>query len=145
MTRLAAALLLGLALLASACRSAPVKPPEPEPTPTPAPSSGEPLPVKKVDIDIVVAAWAEPSRLPYGGGDAQILVRVQKRGNVPVAGVEVRLATSQGSLYSAGRVLVTDASGMTRDRLSTRRTTNIVLNAGGTRYSFRVPVEATPQ
>jgi hypothetical protein len=136
-----ATLLLCLALLAPACRSAP---PKPEPL-EPPPRSEEPLPVKKVDIDIIVAAWAEPSRLPHGGGDAQILVRVQKRGGVPVAGVEVRLASSQGSLFSAGRVLVTDARGMTRDRLSTRRTTNIVLNAGGTRYSFRVPVDANQQ
>jgi hypothetical protein len=141
--RRSAATLLGLALLAPGCRSAPAKPPQPEPTPPP--PFAEPLPVKKVDIDIVVAAWAEPSHLPYGGGDAQILVRVQKRGNVPVAGVEVRLATSQGSLFSRGKVLITDTSGMTRDRLSTRRTTSVVLNAGGTRYSFRVPVDANPQ
>ena len=130
-------LLLGLALLAPGCRSAPPRPAPSEPPPRIA----EPLPVKKVDIDIVVAAWAEPARLPYGGGDAQILVRVQKRGGVPVAGVEVRLASSQGRLFSAGRVLVTDERGMTRDRLTARRTTTIVLNAGGTRYTFRVPIE----
>jgi len=140
--RSSTALLLGLALVAPGCRSAPAKP-EPIEAPPP-PRNLEPLPVKKVDIDIVVAAWAEPSRLPYGGGDAQILVRVQKRGGVPVAGVEVRLASSLGTLFSAGRVLVTDVRGMTRDRLSTRRTTNIVLNAGGTRYTFRVLVEDGP-
>jgi hypothetical protein len=135
--RWAPLLLPGLALLAAGCRSAPPRPAPSEPPPRIA----EPLPVKKVDIDIVVAAWAEPSRLPQGGGDAQILVRVQKRGGVPVAGVEVRLASSRGRLFSSGRVLVTDERGMTRDRLSTRRTTHIVLNAGGTRYTFRVPVE----
>jgi len=134
----AAPLLLGLALLAPGCSSGPPRKPEP---PEPPARVAEPLPVKKVDIDIVVAAWAEPARLPYGGGDAQILVRVQKRGGVPVAGVEVRLASSQGRLFSGGKVLVTDERGMTRDRLSTRRTTSIVLNAGGTRYTFRVPVE----
>ena len=140
--RWSAAVLVGVALAAPGCRSAPAKPaPVEAPPPSRAP---EPLPVKKVDIDIVVAAWAEPSRLPFGGGDAQILVRVQRRGGVPVAGVEVRLASSQGSLFSAGRVLVTDAGGMTRDRLSTRRTTTVVLNAGGTRYTFRVPVEDDP-
>jgi len=138
--RLALSLLAGLALVAG-CRSVPPR----QPYEPPPPPSEEPLPVKKVDIDIIVAAWAEPSRLPYGGGDAQILVRVQKRGSVPVAGVEVRLATSQGSLFSNGHVLVTDVRGMTRDRLSTRKTANVVLNAGGTRYSFRVPVDSKPE
>jgi hypothetical protein len=140
-SRLALALLTGLALGAAGCRSAPPR----QPYEPPPPPSEEPLPVKRVDIDIIVAAWAEPSRLPYGGGDAQILVRVQKRGGIPVAGVEVRLATSQGSLFSNGHVLVTDVRGMTRDRLSTRKTTNVVLNAGGTRYSFRVPVDSKPE
>jgi len=138
--------LFSLALIASlglaqGCRSAA---PRQEPI-EPPPRSEEPLPVKKVDIDIIVAAWAEPSRLPYGGGDVQILVRVQKRGGVPVAGVEVRLASSQGSLFSAGRVLVTDVRGMTRDRLSTRKAANVVLNAGGTRYSFRVALDSKPE
>lgn len=137
---LALALVAGLAPGWPGCRSAPVHEPPELPPP-----SAEPLPVKKVDIDIVVAAWAEPSRLPYGGGDVQILVRVQRRGGVPVAGVEVRLASAQGSLFSGGRVLVTDARGMTRDRLSTRKTASVVLNAGGTRYSFRVPVDPKPE
>jgi hypothetical protein len=140
--RLALALIVGLALLPARCKSAPPRQPPEPPAPPP---SAEPLPVKKVDIDIVVAAWAEPSRLPYGGGDAQILVRVQKRGGIPVAGVEVRLATSQGTLFSSGHVLVTDVRGMTRDRLSTRRIATVVLNAGGTRYSFGVPVDSKPE
>jgi hypothetical protein len=42
-------------------------------------------------------------------------------------------------------VLTTDAQGMTRDRLTTRRTTTITLNAGGTRYRFQVPVEEAPR
>jgi hypothetical protein len=103
------------------------------------------LPVKPVQEDIVVAAWAEPRELPPGGGQAQILVRVQKRGGARFPGVEVRLRTSIGSLYSAGRVLVTDAQGMTRDRLTTRRTAIVTLNAGGTRYRFRVPVPEPEQ
>lgn len=132
--------LAGLVLAPAACRSAP-----PRTRPEEPPPAEEPLPVKKVDIDIIVAAWAEPSRLPYGGGDVQILVRVQKRGGIPVAGVEVRLAASEGSLFSGGRLLVTDARGMTRDRLSTHKTASLTLNAGGTRYSFRVPVSPKPE
>ena len=54
--------------------------------------------------------------------------------------VQVRLKASTGTLYSKGRVLVTDAQGMTRDRLTTRKTAVITLNAGGTRYRFQVPV-----
>lgn len=100
----------------------------------------EPLPVKTVAEPIVVAAWAEPQQLPPGGGQSQILVRIQKQGGRPFPGVEVRLATSAGSLYSDGRVLVTDAQGMTRDRLTARKTAVITLNAGGTRYRFKVPV-----
>ena len=108
----------------------------------------EPLPVKAVTEPIVVAAWAEPSSLPEGGGQAQILVRVQRKGGGPFPGVEVRLASSTGTLFSAGRVLITDGRGMTRDRLSTRRSARVVLNAGGTRYRFDVrvgdSVDATP-
>jgi hypothetical protein len=103
----------------------------------------DPLPVKVVEEPIVVAAWAEPQQLPAGGGQSQILVRIQKRGGRRFAGVEVRLATSKGSLYSGGRVLVTDAQGMTRDRLTTRETAVVTLNAGGTRYRFRVTVGET--
>jgi hypothetical protein len=100
----------------------------------------EPLPVAEVAEPIVVAAWAEPKELPAGGGQVQILVRIQRRGGKRFPGVEVRLRSSSGTLYSAGRLLVTDASGMTRDRLTTKRTATITLNAGGTRYRFRVPV-----
>jgi hypothetical protein len=88
----------------------------------------------------VVAAWAEPRRLPEGGGSCQILVRVQKKGGRPYAGVEVRLRARPGTLYSKGEVLITDERGMTRDRLTTRKTSSVVLNAGGTRYRFSVPV-----
>jgi hypothetical protein len=97
-----------------------------------------------VEEPIVVAAWAEPKQLPPGGGQAQILVRIQKRGGHRFPGVEVRLRTSAGSLYSNGGVLVTDAQGMTRDRLTTRKGAVITLNAGGTRYRFQVPVAEAP-
>jgi len=45
-----------------------------------------------------------------------------------------------------GDLLPTDESGRTRDRLTIRETAIITLNAGGTRYRFRVPVgeEAKP-
>jgi hypothetical protein len=128
------------------------EPPPPPPPPPgqalapepPVPAGDEPLPVKAVDEPIVVAAWAEPRQLPEGGGQVQILVRIQKRGGQRFPGVEVRLRASPGALYSAGRVLLTDAQGMTRDRLTTRKTAVVTLNAGGTRYRFQVPVAAAP-
>jgi hypothetical protein len=126
---LGAAVLFGLVL--PACQSLFPRSPE------------EPLPVKKVEEEIVVAAWAEPPALPHGGGQVQILVRVQKRGGAPFPGVEVRLVTSSGSLYSQGQILITDGRGMTRDRLTTRQAAVVTLNAGGTRYSFRVGLGAT--
>jgi len=139
---------LGLAsCTALGLRKAPPPPPPPPPpgqplTPEPqTKEEEESLPVKRVEEEIVVAAWAEPRQLPPGGGQAQILVRVQKRGGRRFPGVEVRLRTSKGALYSESRVLTTDAQGMTRDRLTTRRTTIVTLNAGGTRYRFQVPVE----
>lgn len=87
-----------------------------------------------------MAAWSEPAKLPPLGGQCQIIVRVQKRGGAPLPGVEVRLSASRGMLYSAGRILVTDASGKTRDRLTARTGSTITLNAGGTRYRFEVPL-----
>jgi len=104
------------------------------------PDAPEPLPVKKVPEELVVAAWSEPAKLPPAGGQTQILVRVQKRGGAPYAGVEVRLSVSGGSLYSGGKILLTDGRGMTRDRLTAHRAARITLNAGGTRYSFQVPL-----
>ncbi|HEY6548085.1 MAG TPA: hypothetical protein VI589_09270 [Vicinamibacteria bacterium] len=98
------------------------------------------LVVKRVTEQIVVAAWAEPRALPEGGGQAQLLVRIQRRGGAAFPGVEVRFKTSKGSLYSGGKVLVTDKLGLTRDRLTTKKTASITLNAGGTRYTFQVPV-----
>jgi hypothetical protein len=149
-----ASLALRLLLCALACGACATlgrkEPPPPPPVPPGAaltpepPPDDEPLPVTPVQEPIVVAAWAEPKELPSGGGQAQILVRIQKRGGARFPGVEVRLRASQGTLFSAGRVLVTDASGMTRDRLTTKKTATITLNAGGTRYRFQVPVAEAP-
>jgi hypothetical protein len=101
-----------------------------------------PLPVQKAGEEVIVAAWAEPARLPPAGGQAQVLVRVQKRGGAPYPGVQVRLRSSPGTLFSEGKVLVSDAAGQTRDRLAARETSWITVNAGGTVYRFRVPVGA---
>jgi hypothetical protein len=147
--------LLGLAatLVSPACATLdPDAPPPPPPPPPgqplapepPVPPEEEPLPVKVVEEAIVVAAWAEPRQLPAGGGQVHILVRIQRAGGRRFPGVEVRLRASPGTLYSGGRVLVTDAQGMTRDRLTTQKTAVVTLNAGGTRYRFQVPVAETP-
>jgi hypothetical protein len=136
-TLLLAAALVGLAAGCSVIRHGPEGAPPPPSAPDSAPP---PLPVEKAPEDVIVAAWAEPSRLPPAGGQAQILVRLQKRGGVPFPGVQVRLRTSAGSLYSGGKVLVTDSSGRTRDRLTTHSSAHVTLNAGGTVYRFRVPV-----
>jgi uncharacterized protein (DUF58 family) len=145
-----ALLLLVMSLASCAALGRHREPPPPPPpgqplTPEPAPKDEDALPVKPVQEAIVVAAWAEPKQLPAGGGQSQILVRVQRRGGARFPGVEVRLRASVGTLYSAGRVLVTDEQGMTRDRLTTHKTTTITLNAGGTRYRFQVPVEEAPR
>ncbi len=143
--------LVAALLACGACRfpgAPPGVPPSPPATtaPTPAASPGAPppiaalRPVRRAPEEVVVAAWAEPTRLPPEGGDAQLFVRAQKRNGQAFAGVEVRLQTSHGALASAGRLLVTDERGLAHDRLSTRRTATIVLNAGGTRYKFDVPV-----
>jgi len=94
----------------------------------------------KVGSEAAVAAWAEPARLPPGGGQVQILVRIQRSNGMPYAGVQVRLKTSEGKLFSAGRALVTDARGMTRDRLTSRREAEIVVLVADTRHRFRVPL-----
>lgn len=151
--RLSAGLVIACLSLA-ACRSAAPRPPavvgeaSPEPTPTPAPTPppDDALAVKQAEEEVVVAAWSEPRTLPPGGGQAQILVRAQKRGGAPFPGVEVRLHSSVGSLYSGGKILVTDGRGMTRDRLTANKTAHVTLNAGGTRYRFDVPVlPASPE
>lgn len=140
-----ARVVLAVALGAFACKSASSRPPvagEPAPPPTAPtpPSSSDDLAVSEVKEPLTVAAWAEPAKLPPLGGQCQIIVRVQKRGGAPFPGVEVRLHTTKGSLFSAGKTLVTDASGRTRDRLTAREIATITLNAGGTRYRFEVPL-----
>jgi hypothetical protein len=99
-----------------------------------------PLPVEKAQEEVVLAAWSEPPRLPAAGGQTQILVRLQKRGGAPYEGVQVRLRTSAGTLFSGGRILLSDASGRTRDRLTTHEPAFITVNAGGTVYRIRIPV-----
>jgi hypothetical protein len=123
------AALLAAVLAASACKTVSRRDMEPEP-----------LPVTRAAEEVVVAAWSEPKELPPAGGQAQILVRAQKRGGAPFPGVEVRLSASGGKLFSGGKVLVTDATGRTRDRLTARAVTLITVNAGGTVYRFRVPL-----
>lgn len=126
-----------------ACRSSAPRPPTPPGSPLePAEKGGEEesLVVRKAAEDVVIAAWSEPRHLASGGGQAQILIRAQRKGGQPYPGVEVRLRTSRGELYSSGKVLVTDGRGMTRDRLTTRKSAEITINAGGTRYRFVVPV-----
>jgi hypothetical protein len=127
-------------LVLTACQVFKGKPEAPAPPPQP-----PPLPVKKAAEEVVVAAWAEPKRLPGMGGSSQILVRLRKRGGSPYEGVEVRVQTSAGRLFSGGKILVTDAAGQTRDRLTTSRTAAITLNAGGTVYRFHVPVGPPPE
>jgi hypothetical protein len=121
----------------SACRSLPAPPPRAEPAPTPEPERLEP---RLETRPLVVTAWVEPRHLPPGGGQVQVIVRVRWRGGQPAQGVEVRINTNRGTLYSKGRILTTDSSGQTRDRLTTRRTAMVTVNAGGTRISFPVPV-----
>jgi hypothetical protein len=132
------ALFLGVGPALSSCKTVSRGPAGAEP-----PLQEEPpLPVKKAPEDVVVAAWSEPKQLPPQGGQAQILVRAQKRGGAPYPGIEVRVRTSEGALFSKGGVLMTDAAGQTRDRLTARRDATITVNAGGTVYRFRVPLRS---
>src|SRR4029453_1227159 len=111
------ACLLLAALVAGGCETFGHKqqPPPPPPPPgtalTPEPDSGDeaPLPVTKVAEPIVVAAWAEPKQLPSGGGQAQIMVRIQKHGGKRFPGAEGALRSPGGTLFSAGRGRVTEA------------------------------------
>jgi hypothetical protein len=133
--RHSAAVLLAAAVTATGCKTL---------FPDRATREPDPLPVTRAAEEVVVAAWSEPKELPPAGGQAQILVRAQKRGGAPFPGVEVRLSASGGDLFSGGKVLVTDATGRTRDRLTARRLTLVTVNAGGTVYRFRVPLR-TPE
>lgn len=129
-------IVVSLLLLAAACRTG-----GPDRPPAAGREEGPPpLPVKKATEEVVVAAWSEPRQLPARGGQVQVLVRAQKRGGAPFAGVEVRIQVEGGTLFSKGRSLITDSAGRTRDRLSARQPALITVNAGGTVYRFRVPV-----
>jgi hypothetical protein len=89
---------------------------------------------------VVARAWAEPRQLPPAGGQAQILVLARKRNGDPFEGVEVQVRTSQGTLFSASRILTTDAAGRTRDRLTTSRSAVVTVNAGGAIQQIEVTV-----
>jgi hypothetical protein len=111
---------------------APEAPPTPEPTPLPT--------VVRAPEPVVARAWAEPRQLPPAGGQTQILVQARKRNGDPFPGVEVLVTTSEGTLYSASEILATDATGRTRDRLTTRRSAVVTVNVGGTIHTIEVAV-----
>src|SRR6266545_394751 len=71
-----------------------------------------------------------PASTAAGGQGAGGRDRRRLGGGVPFPGVQVRLRTSAGTLYSGGKVLVTDSSGRTRDRLTTHSSAHVTLNAG---------------
>jgi hypothetical protein len=102
------------------------------PSPSATPSlDGESRALARVDGDIVISVWTEPRRLPVGGGQAQVIVRVLKRSGRPLPGVEVRITSSSGTLFSQGKILTTDARGMARDSLTTTQATSLNVAAGG--------------
>jgi hypothetical protein len=111
---------------------APQAPPTPPPTPLP--------PVARAAERVVARAWAEPRQLAPAGGQTQILVLARKRNGDPFEGVEVQVQTSEGTLFSASRILTTDAAGRTRDRLTTRRSATVTVNIGGTMQTIEVAV-----
>lgn len=111
---------------------APEAPPSPEPTPLPK--------VTRASEPVVARAWAEPRQLPPAGGQTQILVLARKRNGDPFEGVEVQVQTSEGTLFSASRILTTDAAGRTRDRLTTRRPAVVTVNVGGAIHKVEVAV-----
>jgi len=90
--------------------------------------------------EIVIAAWTEPRYLPKAGGQVKVLVRVQRVGGGPYPGVQVQLHSSAGQLGSAGKALVTDTQGMTRDILKAAPPVGVVVQSGDTRYRFQVTV-----
>ena len=133
------AALLSLALLAPACSlfksdapRAPEAPAEPEATPLP--------PVTAAVEPVLLRAWAEPRVLPPAGGQTQIIVLARKRNGDPYEGLEVRFTTTEGTLYSKSRILVTDSDGRTRDRLTTRRSATVTVDVGGNVQEIKVTV-----
>ena len=142
MTRLRLALVLSLLAAVPGCglfRDGPPRAPEPPETPaTPEPT---PLPpITRAAEPVLVRAWAEPRQLPPAGGQTQILVLARKRNGDPYEGVEVQIQASEGTLFSASRTLATDASGRTRDRLTTRRSSTVTVNVGGSIHKIEVAV-----
>ena len=133
------ALIVLILIAAPACglfRSGPPPqgPPTPEPTPLPS--------VARAPAPVVARAWAEPRQLPPAGGQTQIIVLARKRNGDPFEGVEVQVRTSEGTLFSASRILTTDAAGRTRDRLTTRRSALVTVNVGGAIHKIEVAVAA---
>src|SRR5688500_5528467 len=139
MARFRRPLLLLLLVMLPACGlfrdsgpRAPEAPPTPEPTPLP--------PVAKAPETVIVRAWAEPRQLPPAGGQAQILVLARKRNGDPFEGVAVRVEATEGTLFSKSQILTTDAAGRTRDRLTTRRSSRVTVNVGGSIQTIEVAV-----
>jgi hypothetical protein len=130
---------IALALALSACgvfRSdgarAPEAPPEAQATPMP--------PLTPAVEPVTVRAWAEPRLLPPAGGQAQIIVLARKRNGDPYEALEVRFTTTQGTLYSKSKVLLTDSGGRTRDRLTTQRSAVVTVDVAGTVQDVAVTV-----
>jgi hypothetical protein len=68
------------------------------------------------------------------------MVLAHKRNGDPFPGVEVQVQTSEGTVYSASEILATDATGRTRDRLTTRKPAVVTVNVGGTIHKIEVAV-----
>jgi hypothetical protein len=89
---------------------------------------------------VTVRAWAEPRLLPPAGGQAQIIVLARKRNGDPYEALEVRFTTTEGTLYSRSKVLLTDSAGRTRDRLTTRQSAVVTVDVAGTVQDVAVTV-----
>ncbi len=121
--------------------------PTPEGTPLPGATPGaqaspptELRPLERVEGAMTVSVWTEPKHLPPGGGQAQVIVRVLKPSGRPLPGVEVRITSSSGRLFSESRVLTTDARGMARDSLTTSQSATITVEAGGLTQHVQLPI-----
>lgn len=64
--------------------------------------------------------WAEPTQLPYGGGQSQIQVLALDELQKPVPGKIIFISTSAGILYGGG-ARTTDANGSIRAYLNTEK------------------------
>jgi len=137
---LLALVLLSVVIAACAKKRPPAPPPPPppaeEPAPAPAQPRGEPLPptppeaapepeqpgpVAPVTDALVVSAWAEPRRLPPGGGQAQIIVRVsEERPDLDEHVVGHGLAGERGA-GGAEREVAATPSGPREERLDVGR------------------------